>query len=259
MEDVTEREQLEQMREDLIHTMVHDLRNPLNGIMAALDLLRLQAGSHLPEKSLAMVDIAKQSSERMLNLINAILEINRLENGSMPLARRRSDLANLASETLQLQLSQAAAKSLRIDNEIAAGLPSVWVDRFLISRVIQNLLDNAIKFTPKHGHIRLEAAQTGPKEITVAVSNDGPRIEPDVRDRLFDKFVVGSIEGRGSGLGLAFCRLAVEAHGGRIDVASDDAQTTFNFTLPCYNGSGADPYAADISHHMHIDHEGDHA
>jgi signal transduction histidine kinase len=207
--------------------------------MAALKILEIHAGSDLPEKSLAMVNIARQSSERMLNLINAILDINRLENGNMPLAQQRSDLANLATEMLQLQATQAAGKSLHIDHDIPASLPSVWVDRFLISRVFQNLLDNAIKFTPEHGHIQLKVAQAGPKEIEVAISNNGPRIEPDIHDRIFDKFVVGSIEGRGSGLGLAFCRLAVEAHGGRIKVASDKEQTTFSFTLPCQNGNAS--------------------
>lgn len=231
-EDVTERQRLEQMRDDLIHTMVHDLRNPLNGIIGALDILSTRVVPLLPDNMTMVLDIAQRGSERMLSLVNAILDINRLESGSMPLNRKHVVIAEVVIDILQLQAPQIADKALRVDNQVVDTLPAAWVDRFLIQRVIQNLLDNSIKFTPEDGLIRLDAAVVEPGWIRIKVSNNGPRIEPEVRETLFGKFVTGSLEESGSGLGLAFCRLAVEAHGGRIFVESDERETAFYFTLP---------------------------
>jgi signal transduction histidine kinase len=110
------------------------------------------------------------------------------------------------------------------------------VDNEIIGRVLQNLLGNAIKFTPPGGKIEMTARPpetTASTLLWVAVSNSGPGIPPEIQDRLFQKFVTGRQEESGSGLGLAFCRLAVEAHGGRIWVESEPGQlTTFQFTLP---------------------------
>jgi PAS domain S-box-containing protein len=231
-EDVTEHQRLEQMRDDLIHTMVHDLRNPLNGIMGALDMLSERAAPYLPEKMDTILAIAQRGSERMLSLVNAILDINRLESGSMPLNCAEVALAEVVEDVLQLQSTQLADKSLQIENRVTADVPPLWVDRFLVNRVLQNLLDNSIKFTPDGGVVRLDAAAVEPGWVRVAVSNNGPRIEPEIREHLFDKFVTGSLEGSGNGLGLAFCRLAVEAHGGQIAVESDERETTFYLTLP---------------------------
>jgi signal transduction histidine kinase len=107
----------------------------------------------------------------------------------------------------------------------------------LVERVLQNLVGNAIKFTPPGGVIRLTAAVTAadPDMLTVSVSNTGSSVPPEIQQRLFQKFVRGDHKEHGSGLGLAFCRLAVEAHGGRIWAESDPGQTTtFHFTLPLH-------------------------
>ena len=118
--------------------------------------------------------------------------------------------------------------------DVPAGLPVRHADRGLILRVIQNRVGNAIKFTPRAGSIRVTAApEAAQGVVAVSVGDDGPGIAPDLRPRLFQEFVTGSLPGRGSGLGLAFCRLAVEAHGGRIRVESEPGRgTSFTFTLP---------------------------
>ncbi len=232
-EDITERRQLEQMRDDLIHTMVHDLRNPLSGILIALQLLETKAGALLSGRMLDTLRIAQQSSERMLNLVNSILDISRLESGRMPLNQDAVALPVLIDQMLSFQKDLIAQKEIGVEIDLPADLPFFYGDRALIGRVIQNLLDNSAKFTPTQGLIRISAAQTDPGWITVSIGNSGPPIEPAIRERLFGKFVTGKQQGRGSGLGLAFCRLAVEAHGGQIGVSGEPGQeTVFRFTLP---------------------------
>jgi signal transduction histidine kinase len=130
----------------------------------------------------------------------------------------------------------ALEKDLELERDVAPDLPGVWVDAKLVERVLQNLVGNAVKFTPGGGVVRVtaqvDAAERCPR-ILIAVSDTGPGISPGIRDRLFQKFVTGRQEERGSGLGLAFCKMAIEAHDERIWVESTPGEgATFFFTLP---------------------------
>ncbi|MCC6192554.1 MAG: GAF domain-containing protein [Anaerolineales bacterium] len=235
--DVTEERMVEKMREDLTHTMVHDLRNPLTNIRMALELLTQQAGAApaggdgQPSEVLA---IAFHSTQRMLSLVNAILDVNRLESGQMPLVREPMPLRDAVTEVLLTQMPQAIEKQLRLENAVPLSLPAPRADAGLIRRVLQNLVGNSIKFTPTGGHVRVSAAlEAGAEWMLISVSDTGPGLAPEIRANLFQKFVTGRHRERGSGLGLAYCRLAVEAHGGRIWASSDpDWGAVFNFTLP---------------------------
>ncbi|HLA77893.1 MAG TPA: histidine kinase N-terminal 7TM domain-containing protein [Vicinamibacteria bacterium] len=231
-QDVTERKQVESLRETLIHTMIHDLRSPLTVVSGALDLLAPEDGTADPESPL---ELARRSTQRVLDLLTAILEVHGLESGKMPVERGPLDLASLIGEALGLVRPLADAKHQRLTSTMADALPPVQADRGLLLRVIQNLAGNAIKFTPPGGSIRVSAAGDRAVKgmVTVSIEDDGPGIAPDLLPRLFREFVTGSLKGRGSGLGLAFCRLAVEAHGGRIRAESVPGQgATFTFTLP---------------------------
>jgi signal transduction histidine kinase/HAMP domain-containing protein len=229
MHDVTQARVLEQMRDDLIHTMVHDLRNPLGSIMVALELFQ---DDPLTDDQRQMLSITGESLNRMSNMVNAILDIGRLEAGSMPLERVHAPIREIATEILNMQKPLAQQKNLSLLDEIPDNLPLLDVDPDLIARVVQNLVGNAIKFTPEGGTISIAAQPLG-DDLLVTVKDTGPGIAPDVRERLFRKFATGKQKGRGSGLGLAFSRLAVEAHGGRIWVESTSGEgTTFKFTLP---------------------------
>jgi signal transduction histidine kinase/HAMP domain-containing protein len=234
LHDVTQQRMLERLRDDLIHTMVHDLRNPLGSIMVAMELF---SDDPLSEEQRSMVNITKESLNRMANMVNAILDIGRLEAGSMPLERAPVVLQEISTQIIQMQQPLAQQKNLTLVQNIPDGLPLIDVDRDMISRVVQNLVGNAIKFTPANGTITI-AAEPHDGEMLVTVKDTGPGIAPDVRDRLFQKFATGKQKGRGSGLGLAFSRLAVEAHGGRIWVESTSGEgTTFKFTLPFADGN----------------------
>lgn len=224
-------EHLDEMREDLTRTLVHDLRSPLSSILASLEVLSRTA---LTSEQSRMVQIAQSNGERLLRLVSSILDVDRLESGAMPLERQRVPLGPLVAETLERQRPLAAAKKLRLASGVPEDLPDAWVDRDVVSRVLENLVSNAVKFTPLRGTVQVEArVGTEPGFLEAAVVDSGPGVPPDMRPRLFQKFATGRQAGRGSGLGLAFCRLAVEAHGGKIWVEdAPQGGAVFRFTLP---------------------------
>jgi signal transduction histidine kinase len=170
----------------------------------------------------------------MSGLVNDILDVSRLENKQMPVERKTFALAPLATEVLKLQTVLADKKGIRLENAIPPETLA-WADTGLISRVLQNLVGNAIKFTLPGGLVRV-AASAGVNDresLLIAVSDTGPGIPVEFQEQIFQKFFTGWQRQSGTGLGLAFCRLAVEAHGGRIWVESQPGQgATFAFTLP---------------------------
>jgi signal transduction histidine kinase len=182
-----------------------------------------------------LLQIAVRSTNRMLDLVNAILDVSRLESGQIALNRSWQSLNNLAEEVLALQSPLANAKHQQLLNSLPKQLPQIWADDDLIRRVFQNLIGNAIKFTPDDGQITVTAQllDDDQSQVLVAISDTGPGIPLDLRSRLFEKFVTGTEAGIGSGLGLALCRLAIEAHGGTIWIEDNvDQGTIFKFTLP---------------------------
>jgi PAS domain S-box-containing protein len=235
LHDVTAERELEQARDDLTHMLVHDLRNPLGVILSAFGLLTMARSQPLPEQDDEVITLGQQATYRMMELVNAILDVSRFESGQMPVNREPTDLKPLIEDALQLQSVLADQKRIRLSEVLPDDLPSALIDRALMSRVIQNLVGNAIKFTPEDGSIFVSAAvdTTDRSSLCLTIRDTGPGISPEIQGRLFQKFVTGQVAGRGSGLGLAFSRLAVEAHGGRIWVESQIGQgTTFYFTLP---------------------------
>ncbi|MBN1936511.1 MAG: PAS domain-containing protein [Anaerolineae bacterium] len=232
LRDISERKQLEQARDNLMHTIVHDLRSPLSGVNMALNVI--VQGQAMSETQQQMIGIAQNSVNRMSMLIDSILDVSRMESGQMPLARSAVRLEALIATVIQLQTPLTQLNRLRLIDESPDNLPAVWGDAEVIGRVLQNLVDNAIKFTPAGGEIRMTARHDPETaQMLVSVADNGPGISPEVQERLFQKFATGDTPGRGTGLGLAFCRLAVEAHGGRIWVESEPGKgTTFTFSLP---------------------------
>ena len=234
LRDVTEERLLEKMRDDLTHAMVHDLRNPLTAINAALHLLDVSLHEKFTPSQEQMMHAARNSTQRMLALVGAIMDITQLESGQMPLDKVEIPLDDLVTAVLEEQTPLATERGLRLENGVPSDIPAAWADTRLVRRVLQNLVGNAVKFTPRGGLVRVTArVETSSPHLVVFVSDTGPGIPAEVIDRLFLKFVSGRQEGRGSGLGLAFARMVVEAHGGRIWVEeSSTAGTTVAFTLP---------------------------
>ncbi len=235
LRDVTTERSLERMREDLTRAMVHDLRSPLTGILGGLDLLK----QTLPEDMLTatqcrILDFTQTATEQMLSLVNAILDISRLESGRMPIVYTEISLPNVIRKVLNIQMPRATKKGVKLTHSVSRGLPSGWADGGLIERVLQNLVGNAIKFTPSEGTVQVQAGCDNVEEtpLRVCVSDTGEGIPPEMQTRLFQKFATGQQEESGSGLGLAFCKMALDAHEERIWLErSSPYGTTFCFTL----------------------------
>jgi PAS domain S-box-containing protein len=235
LRDVTEERAISQIREDLTHTMVHDLRNPLTGISGALQMLEVPMRGALSDDNLDMLGIAQRNTNRMLDMVNAILDISRLESGRMPLSPTIFAVGEAVEEAIDLGRPLAEGKNIHLINAVVEHLPPVWADQALIGRVLQNLVGNALKFTPEGGVVRIEAQVPvdAPDRLFVSVVDTGPGIPADIRSQIFQKFVTGQQAGHGSGLGLAFCRMVLEAHEERIWVESAPGQgATFTFSLP---------------------------
>jgi signal transduction histidine kinase len=198
-----------------------------------------------------LFEIATNSTQRMVDLVNSILDLSRLEKGKMPLNRAPLLLPDLFAETLRLQLPLYSAKRLQVESEASPMLPLAFADAEMIERVLQNIVGNAIKFTPAGGTITIRATELEDKAasrdrahnalepfLRISVTDSGPGVPPEMRDKLFEKFVVGEQQERGSGLGLAFCKLAIQAHGGDIWVDSAPGKgAIFVFTLPVFQES----------------------
>lgn len=233
LRNVTEQRLLERMRNDLTHTLVHDLRNPLTAIQGAISAIQfLERDDPSIDE---ILDVAAYSSRRMQNLINAILDVSRLENGSMPIERRAFSLEDLVYETFQVLSPLSSAKQLHLHYSCPSDVPVIWADAGLVSRVFQNLVGNAITFTPEQGDIcvLVHPTSTNSETVTVSITDTGAGVPAEIQSRLFQKFTTGKNSQQGSGLGLAFCRLAIEAHGGAIWLErATGTGATFSFTLP---------------------------
>lgn len=233
--DLRERLELERVRRTLTHMIIHDLRNPLSSIVSSLDLIR----TAWKDKTITIpVDqlfaIAERSGKKLYLLIDSILDLARLEDGRAKLARKPVDVGDMVEEVVEQVRPMATARELGLESHVPARLPSLWGDRNLLQRALLNLLDNAMKFTLPGGKIRVEVNQPDAKTLLFAVSDTGPGIPPEYHERIFDRFTrLDREETQGTGLGLALCRLAVEAHGGRIWVESEPGHgSTFKFVLP---------------------------
>jgi len=232
LRDITKERALEELRDDMTSMMVHDLRNPLTNLYMALEILSEDLRGTLSPEMQGVMEMAMRSGQRAVDLVNAILDVSRLESGRMSLELELISPAALIADTVQEMMPAAERAGLTLETDIPPTLPSVRADARLLRRVLQNLLGNAIKFTPSGGKVKV-TAQVERDLLTVSVSDTGPGISPELQKRLFRKFITGEHEKRGSGLGLAFCKLVVEAHGGEIGVQSQVGQgSTFTFSIP---------------------------
>ncbi len=235
LHDVTEERALETMREDLTHMVVHDLRNPLAGIIGTLEVLQQFPETLLEEDGEEVLQVAQLTAEQMRTLINSILDINQLEHGRMPVDCTPLMLAPLVASIVQLRRPLVSRQAVKVENELSPSLPPAWADRRLVERVLQNLLDNAIKFTPAGGYVHI-SGHAEHDELVISVANSGPGISPEQQRQLFQKFAAGQHGAHGNGLGLAFCKLAIETQNGRIWIESEPGQETIaTFTLPLYH------------------------
>lgn len=241
--DVTADRQMERMRQDLANMIVHDLRSPLTNMMVSVDLLLKRTTGPLTESQARILSIASSSCQQMLDLVNALLDIRRLEQRTRELQCQPVDLADIADIVFERLERTAEDRRITLRNEVAT-TKHVCADPDMIRRVLQNLVDNALKFSAAGGSVMVRADDRGAQElnrphaagewIMVEVQDWGIGIAEEYHQVIFELFAQAPDgQGRGTGLGLAFCKLAVEAHGGKIWVESAPGRgASFFFTLP---------------------------
>ena len=225
-------QELERLRDGLVHMVAHDMHSPLLAVRGYLDLLKLKASSQLGATELQYLERARQGATQLTEMVTTMLDVSRLEAGQMPLDRSAVDLAAAARAVVASLASLAEGRRVSIDSP--AGPVMADGDPEIIRRVIANLVANAFKFTPEDGEVRIAVEQ---KEglARLAVSDTGCGIPPEYHARIFEKFAQVDQQQRrySTGLGLTFCKLAVEAHGGQVGVQSQVGQgSTFWFVLP---------------------------
>lgn len=228
---------LQREKDQFTHLLVHDLRSPLTALIGYIDLIRERlARGELA--SLQTADEAMRVAERLTAMIHAILDVAKLEEGRLVLRREPVSVADLMHDVTTVATPVARKQAIHLVLEFDPVL-TLDADRELMRRVLENLVSNALRYTPRHGRMRVAAQRDGSHAV-VRVQNEGVAIEPARRASLFQKF--GQLEGAtvGWGLGLYFCRLAIEAHQGSIRI--EDApgwRVTFAVRVPLVQPEGA--------------------
>lgn len=255
-QDISKERELAQLREDYTGMLVHDLRAPLTAIMNGIMMVKRGLGGPISEQQQELLGIAHQGSQTMLEMVNTLLDISKMEEGRLTLDTEPLSPYALVDQTLDRLRVSAQDQRVKLVQELAVGLPLIEADREKLVRVLQNLLDNAIKFSPQGGVVTLGAAavrrapsgkvdqlrvplrlpELRPGDwLLFWVRDQGPGIPQQFHERIFEKFgqVRSGRKVRGTGLGLTFCKLAVEAHGGTIWLQSaEGAGSTFALALP---------------------------
>jgi len=227
--------ELEKMKDNLTQMIVHDLKNPLGVMLLGIDVLDKKR--NLPDDQKKLLHHARTSGQQMLGMIQNLLDISKMESGKLQLNPSPVDLRTMAAEILETLKANGLAEAKTLTLSVEPDLPIVPADEDLVRRVIQNLLSNALKHTPHGGHIELRITKGENNSLLVAIADDGMGISKEDQARIFDKFeqlgLRDAKQRTGSGLGLTFCKLAVEAHGGKIWVESEQGRgSTFFVQLP---------------------------
>jgi len=234
LRDISERKKLDQLREDLTSMIFHDLRSPLSNVISSLDVIQASLPGARDQDIQDLFDIANRSTVRIQRLTKSLLDINKLESGRAITNLEEVKPDELIHYAKQALITQSDAKKQTVSLTIPADLPLIHADRDMLERVLINLFQNAIKFTPSKGHIDFGVEADG-NTIRFWVQDSGPGVDPEYIDRIFDKYTRINPDERikGLGLGLAFCRLAVEGHKGRIWVENlPEGGAKFTFTIP---------------------------
>jgi len=234
----TEEKELAQMRDDLSSMIVHDLRSPLTAVTTGLKLLR----DIVPQENAlrpvidSTADTSQRAIRKLLSRVDSLLDISRMESGQLNLDTEPTELATLA-DSVCAQLSPLAQDlEVTLLSQIDQHTPLLNIDSDKVERVIQNLVDNALKFCPSNGSVTIRASAPEARFVRVEVVDTGPGVPEDYKAKLFERFV--QVKGRrgarrGIGLGLTFCRMVVEAHNGRIWIEDNPGGgSIFAFTLP---------------------------
>jgi two-component system sensor histidine kinase/response regulator len=232
---------LEGFREGLTHMIIHDLNNPLAAILGNLEIIKLDS-ENLSETQLDRMEKCLNYCEYTRQLIKSILDVHRMEEGKLQPVKELTNLTEMLAGLMEQFIARAGMDHISLTFSNSGEPPAVMIDPNLIIRVIANLLSNAIRHTPEGGEIEVTTGFLAEKNsIAFSVKDNGNGLAPEYHEKIFDKFEQVDLKKSGAsvgigGLGLTFCKMAVEAHGGEIWVESEGngKGCTFCFTMPIY-------------------------
>jgi PAS domain S-box-containing protein len=236
LRDVTEEQEQLAWRTHFTNMMVHDLRNPITTLLSVLHRLSQKTEQEVQP----LIQSGVHTSHHLLDMVDSLLDVNRLEAGQLLVEAEAMRLPPLVEKVVANLRPTAAEKQITLQVSSPAGLPAVWADEELVRRILVNLLDNALKFTPQGGQItvelRPEPSETAEPGVRCLITDSGPGIPAGDKERIFERFVrihSGGAQVQGTGIGLSFCQLAVTAQDGRIWVEdAPQGGSCFLFTLP---------------------------
>ncbi|MBI9043852.1 MAG: PAS domain S-box protein [Anaerolineaceae bacterium] len=234
LRDISERKELSTLQDDLIAMIYHDLRAPLSNIISSLDMLRGLSHNITDPAVPQLFGIANRSAERLRRLINSLLDIYQLESGQSLSDLEMCQINLLVEEAVGIMKPMIENKNQMVKLELEDDLPSIQVDEDMIRRVILNLIENASKFMKGSGNIVI-GSRDQDTAIQVWIQDTGQGIPENVQESIFEKFtrIKSPHTPKGIGLGLAFCKLAVEAHAGSLEIKSHEGiGSCFTITLP---------------------------
>ena len=219
---------LHNAKQTLASMIVHDLRTPLSAVMGALALLEMESSLNLDDRQRETMNGAVAAGQQLVRLTEALLDLQRLEEGQLPLSLEPVDPNGVVEASLEQLAPMLEVQEIRTHTDLEEGLPTLWVDWVVTQRVLENLLDNAIKFTPPGGEITL-SSRLEDNQVIFSVQDTGSGIPEDQKQIITEKFGRMTFESAfetalvqpGFGLGLAFCKLATDAMDGRIWVNSE--------------------------------------
>jgi two-component system sensor histidine kinase GlrK len=227
---------MDKMKSDFFALMAHELRMPLASIKEGTSLLLKGLGEELKEKRKEVLTIIAEESNHLIDLVNSLLDLSKMEAGMIALNPEKSNVSSLIHKAVSGMEPLAMAKDVSIQMEIPQDLPYVKIDGERILQVLRNLIGNAVKFTPGGGHVTISALPLE-KGVRVSVADTGPGIPKEDLDAIFDKFQQAAMTSynkiKGTGLGLAIVKHIINAHGGKVWVESETGRgCIFIFVLP---------------------------
>lgn len=235
--DITERRKVEQLKQDFTNMVSHDLRSPLTSIQGALALIGEGVFGPLSQDGLGIVSRTENEIERLIGLVNDLLDLEKFHSGRMNLDYGIVNINDITARAIAAVRYLAENKAITVETQLSEQCSTVAADGRRLIQVFINLLSNAIKFSPVSGSVVVAAEVVGSQSVVFKVIDEGPGIDSANRHAIFDKFFQvndGVSKHIGSGLGLSICKAIVEAHGGSIGVDANPAKgSTFWFQIPC--------------------------
>jgi PAS domain S-box-containing protein len=236
--DVTKQKELDRLKSQFVSTVTHELRTPIVATQKALEVIGDRSAGSLTEDQARFLDIAKRNLDRLGRLINDILDFSKLEAGKMKLEMVDAEIGRVVQDACEGLSSWANSKEIGLERKVEPGLPALHIDPNRIIQILNNLIGNALKFTPKGGRVIVEAKSTnGGTDVEVSVQDTGIGIAKEDLEKVFERFLqVGErrqTDISGTGLGLSIAKEIVELHAGAIWAESEKGQgARFIFTLP---------------------------